>query len=115
MYKKIRNINLHNDIKKSKLIEVLDFEDMSLEIYARYTKDDYSEDSIFCSYFKYDNQPELCKEPMKEFINILKNYKYHLDPECKDGLGLDITKNVEIIIELVCEYEGSQGTFILII
>lgn len=113
MFKKIRKESLLKELKESTLFEMLDFEDKTLEVYARYTKDDYSDKSYFCDYHNIDK--EEFKNPLKDFIGILKNHKYHLDPECEDGLCLDITKNVEIIISVVCEYEGPEGTFIIII
>lgn len=115
MYKKVNNKNLLEDIKNSKLFEILDFEDNFLKVYARYTKDDCSDKSYFCNYNSVNVNPDIFDLPIRQFMGILKNRKHHLDPTCEDGLGLDITKNVEIMIDVTCEYEGSQGTFILII
>lgn len=115
MYKKVNNKKLLKELKESTLFEMLDFEDMFLEVYARYTKDDCSDKSYFCNYNSVNVNSDIFDLPIKQFMSLLKNHKHHLDPTCEDGLGLDITKNVEIMIDVTCEYEGSQGTFILII
>lgn len=121
MYIEINNIALKEDIVNSKLFKAFgNYDDLRIEdvnIKARYTSDNYCDVILFSTEYWLQEEKNRVKykNEVSDFISILKNRKYHLDPECNDGLGLDITKNVSIIITVRPDIHESKEYFLFII
>lgn len=119
MYIEINNEALKEEIIESNLFKVCKYEYLEnndIDIQVRYTSDESLDDVLFSTeYWMEKNERSRFKNEISEFISILKNRKYHLDPECNDGLGVDITKNVNILITVRPEMCEPPEYFIFII
>lgn len=123
MYKEIKNEKLKEEIINSELFKECNYDDLSIDnitIQARYTSDNYCDKVLFTTEFwlqpgKDKKWVEKFNPLVADFIAILKNRKYHLDPDCSDGLGLDITKNVNLLITVITDVCEPPTYFIFII
>lgn len=118
MYIEINNYSLKEEMIQSSLFKDLRFEDLStndVSIKARYTSDECYNDVLFSTEYLLQKDKGRFKNQISEFITILKNRKYHLDSECNNSLGTDITKNVNILISVRYDIHEEPYYFIFII